>query len=60
MLNNLFEKRAISFQTIFGSGDFVEFALTGTTTSDTYSPGGSSDRIYHKPIDKYLCYIFGV
>lgn len=34
MLNNLFENRAISFQTIFGSGDFAEVqSLSGTVVS---------------------------
>jgi hypothetical protein len=37
MLNNLFEKRAISFQTIWGSGDFADVqSLSGTViTNDT-------------------------
>ena len=34
MLNNLFEKRAISFQTIFGSGDFVELSNQSGTLID--------------------------
>ena len=64
MLNNLFEKRAISFQTVWGSGDFVDVqSLSGTViNSDTamqlnavYSAVSLiSDTISTLPIDAYI------
>ena len=64
MLNNLFEKRAISFQTVWGSGDFVDVqSLSGTViNSDTamqlnavYSAVSLiSDTIATLPIDAYI------
>ncbi len=64
MLNNLFEKRAISFQTIWGSGDFADVqSLSGTViTNDTvlqlnavYSAVSLiSDTIATLPIDAYI------
>lgn len=64
MLNNLFEKRAISFQTIWGSGDFADVqSLSGTViTNDTvlqlnavYSAVSLiSDTISTLPIDAYI------
>ena len=64
MLNNLFEKRAISFQTVWGSGDFVDVqSLSGTVVNaDTamqlnavYSAVSLiSDTIATLPIDAYI------
>lgn len=64
MLNNLFEKRAISFQTVWGSGDFVDVqSLSGTViNADTamqlnavYSAVSLiSDTISTLPIDAYI------
>ena len=64
MLNNLFEKRAISFQTVWGSGDFVDVqSLSGTViNSDTamqlnavYSAVSLiSDTIATLPVDAYI------
>ena len=64
MLNNLFEKRAISFQTVWGSGDFVDVqSLSGTVVNaDTamqlnavYSAVSLiSDTISTLPVDAYI------
>jgi HK97 family phage portal protein len=64
MLNNLFEKRAISFQTVWGSGDFVDVqSLSGTVVnSDTAMQLNAvfsavsliSDTISTLPIDAYI------
>lgn len=64
MLNNLFEKRAISFQTVWGSGDFVDVqSLSGTVVNaDTAMQLNAvfsavsliSDTISTLPIDAYI------
>ena len=64
MLNNLFEKRAISFQTVWGSGDFVDVqSQSGTVVnSDTAMQLNAvfaavsliSDTISTLPIDAYI------
>jgi len=64
MLNNLFEKRAISFQTVWGSGDFVDVqSQSGTViNSDTAMQLNAvfaavsliSDTISTLPIDAYI------
>ncbi len=64
MLNNLFEKRAVNFQTVWGSGDFIDTqSLSGTiVNSDTamqlnavYSAVSLiSDTIATLPIDAYI------
>lgn len=64
MLNNLFEKRAVSFQTVWGSGDFTDTqSLSGTVVNaDTamqlnavYSAVSLiSDTIATLPIDAYI------
>lgn len=64
MLNNLFEKRAISFQTVWGAGDFVDVqSLSGTVVnSDTALQLNAvfsavsliSDTLSTLPIDAYI------
>lgn len=64
MLNKLFEKRAISFQTVWGSGDFVDVqSQSGTVVnSDTAMQLNAvfsavsliSDTIATLPIDAYI------
>jgi HK97 family phage portal protein len=64
MLNNLFEKRAISFQTVWGSGDFVDVqSQSGTVVNaDTAMQLNAvfaavsliSDTISTLPIDAYI------
>jgi HK97 family phage portal protein len=64
MLNNLFEKRAISFQTVWGSGDFVDIqSLSGTVVNaDTAMQLNAvfsavsliSDTVATLPIDAYV------
>lgn len=64
MLGNLFEKRAISFQTIFGSGDFIDTqSLSGTiVNTDTAMQVNAvfsavsliSDTLATLPIDAYI------
>jgi HK97 family phage portal protein len=64
MLNNLFEKRAISFQTVWGSGDFVDVqSQSGTVVnSDTAMQLNAvfaavsliSDTLSTLPIDAYI------
>ncbi len=64
MLNNLFEKRAISFQTVWGSGDFVDVqSQSGTVVnSDTALQLNAvfsavsliSDTISTLPVDAYI------
>lgn len=64
MLNNLFEKRAVSFQTVWGSGDFVDVqSLSGTVVnSDTAMQINAvfsavsliSDTIATLPVDAYI------
>ena len=64
MLNNLFEKRAISFQTVWGSGDFTDVqSLSGTVVnSDTAMQLNAvfsavsliSDTLATLPIDAYI------
>lgn len=64
MLNKLFEKRAISFQTVWGSGDFVDVqSQSGTVVnSDTAMQLNAvfaavsliSDTISTLPIDAYI------
>lgn len=64
MLNNLFEKRAVSFQTIWGSGDFTDTqSLSGTIiNADTAMQVNAvfsavsliSDTIATLPVDAYI------
>lgn len=64
MLNNLFEKRAISFQTVWGAGDFVDVqSLSGTViNSDTAMQLNAvfsavsliSDTLATLPVDAYI------
>jgi HK97 family phage portal protein len=64
MLNNLFEKRAISFQTVWGSGDFVDVqSQSGTVVNaDTAMQLNAvfsavsliSDTIATLPVDAYI------
>lgn len=64
MLNNLFEKRAISFQTVWGSGDFVDIqsqsgTIVNTDTALQLNAVFSavsliSDTISTLPIDAYI------
>jgi HK97 family phage portal protein len=64
MLNNLFEKRAISFQTVWGSGDFVDIqSLSGTiVNADTAMQLNAvfsavsliSDTVSTLPVDAYV------
>jgi len=64
MLNNLFEKRAISFQTVWGAGDFVDVqSLSGTViNSDTAMQLNAvfsavsliSDTLSTLPVDAYI------
>jgi len=64
MFNNLFEKRAISFQTVWGAGDFVDVqSLSGTVVnSDTALQLNAvfsavsliSDTLSTLPIDAYI------
>ena len=64
MLNNLFEKRAISFQTVWGAGDFVDVqSLSGTVVnSDTALQLNAvfsavsliSDTLSTLPVDAYI------
>lgn len=64
MLNNLFEKRAISFQTVWGSGDFIDTqSLSGTVVnSDTAMQLNAvfsavsliSDTLATLPVDAYI------
>lgn len=64
MLGNLFEKRAVSFQTVWGSGDFLETqSLSGTiVNSDTAMQVNAvfsavsliSDTLATLPIDAYI------
>ena len=64
MLNNLFEKRAISFQTVWGSGDFVDIqSLSGTiVNADTAMQLNAvfsavsliSDTVATLPVDAYV------
>jgi HK97 family phage portal protein len=64
MLGNLFESRAVSFQTIWGSGDFVDIqSLSGTVVNaDTAMEVNAvfsavsliSDTIATLPIDAYI------
>ena len=64
MLNNLFEKRAISFQTVWGSGDFIDTqSLSGTVVNnDTALQLNAvfsavsliSDTVATLPIDAYI------
>ena len=64
MLNNLFEKRAISFQTIFGSGDFVELSNQSGTLIDAKTSlqinavfsavSLISDTVATLPVDAYI------
>ena len=64
MLNNLFDKRAISFQTIWGSGDFVEAtslagvridAKTALQINAVFSAVSLiSDTISTLPVDAYI------
>jgi HK97 family phage portal protein len=64
MLGNLFEQRAVSFQTIWGSGDFADIqSLSGTiVNSDTAMQVNAvfsavsliSDTIATLPIDAYI------
>lgn len=64
MLNNLFEKRAISFQTVWGSGDFVDVqSLSGTiVNTDTAMQVNAvfsavsliSDTLATLPVDAYI------
>ena len=64
MLNNLFEKRAVSFQTVWGSGDFTDVqSLSGTViNSETAMQLNAvfsavsliSDTIATLPIDAYI------
>ena len=64
MLNNLFEKRAVSFQTVWGSGDFVDTqSLSGTVVnSDTAMQLNAvfsavsliSDTLATLPVDSYI------
>ncbi len=64
MLNNLFEKRAISFQTIWGSGDFVEATSQAGVRIDSKTAlqinavfsavSLISDTISTLPVDAYI------
>jgi len=64
MLNNLFEKRAISFQTIWGSGDFVEATSQSGVRIDSKTAlqinavfsavSLISDTIATLPVDAYI------
>lgn len=64
MLNNFFEKRAISFQTVWGSGDFIESqSLSGTainsetamTVNAVFSAVSLiSDTLATLPMDAYI------
>ena len=64
MLNNLFEKRAISFQTIWGSGDFVEATSQSGVRIDSKTAlqinavfsavSLISDTISTLPVDAYI------
>jgi HK97 family phage portal protein len=64
MLNNLFEKRAISFQTVWGSGDFVDVQSQSGTVINTDTAlqlnavfsavSLISDTIATLPIDAYI------
>jgi HK97 family phage portal protein len=64
MLGNLFEKRAVSFQTIWGAGDFIDTqSLSGTVVnSDTAMQVNAvfsavsliSDTLATLPIDAYI------
>lgn len=64
MLNNLFEKRAISFQTIWGSGDFVEATSLSGVRIDSKTAlqinavfsavSLISDTIATLPVDAYI------
>lgn len=64
MLGNLFEKRAVSFQTVWGSGDFLETqSLSGTiVNADTAMQVNAvfsavsliSDTLATLPIDAYI------
>jgi len=64
MLNNLFEKRAVSFQTVWGSGDFADVqSLSGTViNADTAMQLNAvfsavsliSDTVATLPVDAYF------
>lgn len=64
MLNNLFEKRALSFQSIWGSGDFVESASNAGVRIDSKTSlqinavfsavSLISDTIATLPVDVYI------
>ena len=64
MLNNLFEKRALSFQTIWGSGDFVEATSQSGVRIDSKTAlqinavfsavSLISDTIATLPVDAYI------
>lgn len=64
MLNNLFEKRAISFQTIWGSGDFLEATSNAGVRIDSKTSlqinavfsavSLISDTISTLPVDAYI------
>lgn len=64
MLNNLFEKRAISFQTIWGSGDFIEATSQSGVRIDSKTAlqinavfsavSLISDTIATLPVDAYI------
>jgi phage portal protein BeeE len=64
MLGNLFESRAVSFQTIWGSGDFVDIqSLSGTVVNaDSAMQVNAvfsavsliSDTIATLPVDAYI------
>ena len=64
MLNNLFEKRALSFQTIWGSGDFVEATSQAGVRIDSRTAlqinavfsavSLISDTIATLPVDAYI------
>ena len=64
MLNNLFDKRALSFQTIWGSGDFVEATTQANVRIDSKTSlqinavfsavSLISDTIATLPVDAYI------
>ena len=64
MLNNLFDKRALSFQTIWGSGDFVEATTQSNVRIDSKTSlqinavfsavSLISDTIATLPVDAYI------
>jgi HK97 family phage portal protein len=64
MLNNLFDRRALSFQTIWGSGDFVEATSLSNVRIDSHTAlqinavfgavSLISDTISTLPVDAYI------